>query len=94
MVRDCANTGPIGPREVLQFGTKRMLRTSVYAYESNEVYFARLCIRLYAYVKKKKYTLALTTWTFDLKPANIENFLNSFLTYAVHMGPDLLNRAN
>ncbi len=30
----------IAPGEVLQFGAKRMCRTSVYAYESNEVYFA------------------------------------------------------
>ncbi len=28
------------PGEVLQFGAKRMRRTSVYTYESNEVYFA------------------------------------------------------
>ncbi len=46
MMRDCVNTGP-RPGEVLKFGAKRMLRTSVYAYESNEVYFARLCVRLY-----------------------------------------------
>ncbi len=40
-----------------------MRRMSVYAYESNEVYFARLRVRLCAYanvrIKKKKYTLAL-----------------------------------
>ncbi len=36
MVRDCANIGPIRPGEVLQFGAKRMRRTSVYAYESNQ----------------------------------------------------------
>ncbi len=44
MARDCANTGPIRPEEVLQFGAMHMRRTSVYAYESNEVYFARLCV--------------------------------------------------
>ncbi len=37
MVRDCADTGPVRPGEVLQFGAKHMRRTSVYAYESNEV---------------------------------------------------------
>ncbi len=44
----------VRPGEVLQFGAKRMRQTYVYAYESNEVYFARLCVRL-AYVYKKVY---------------------------------------
>ncbi len=44
----------VRPGEVLKFGTKRMRRTSVYAYESNEVYFARLCVQLYANVLVKK----------------------------------------
>ncbi len=51
---------------------------SVYAYESNKVYFARLCIGLYVHANvhvKSKYTLAFNVISCVVGGSGFERFL-------------------